>query len=321
MAPGFEYFSSDDVGAPVLNGAAGRMIAVLDWVLVTKGGWAKAFSGTNQAAYRSDTGNRFYFKVDDTQALMSRLRGYRAMTSISAGTNAFPLVATVALANFGSAKAVAAGSTPRKYWGIRTNRYVCMLVQPADGYSEGLSNSQLVCFGDVPSLCEADSFNTVMYGADSPGGVAFPVGLSLTPEQSMSGVVNGFHMAATPNGGVNAPSTGVVSRFVPMGTNYATSDADSERAGRLQLDPFMLHSNEAASLGAGYSILRAWLPNLKHGMGFLPRTGLAVGEQVTQGGKTYLLLQNQPYNPSGDGITWAASGFIALEISDTDGAL
>ena len=80
-APGFEFFKSTDAGAPVLTGQVGKMIAVLDWVLVTKGGWAKAFTGTNLAAYRSNTGNRFYLRVDDTQTIFTRLRGYRAMTA------------------------------------------------------------------------------------------------------------------------------------------------------------------------------------------------------------------------------------------------
>ena len=319
-APGFEFFTSEDAGAPVLNGAAGRLIAVLDWALVGKGGWAKAFSGTNLAAYRSASGNRFYFKVDDTQAKLSRLRGYRAMTSITAGTNAFPLVSTIALASWGINKAYTAGSTARKYRGIRTNRFIVMQIQPSDGY-EGVSYNQLVCFGDVPSYCETDTFNTVVFGTQSPDDIGFPSGVGLQPQQSMVGAVDGFHIAATPSGGVNAPSTSLASRFSPLSQTYGEADVDTTKANRLQLDEFSIFSNEAASLGGGYGVLRAKIPNLKHGMGHMPRTGLAVDEEITFGGKTYKLLQNDGYNPSGDGVNFTASGFIALEISDTDGAL
>lgn len=56
-------------------------------------GWEKVFSGTNKAAYRSTdvTGSRFYLRVDDSNGLYARVRGYEAMTDIDTGTGLFPL--------------------------------------------------------------------------------------------------------------------------------------------------------------------------------------------------------------------------------------
>ena len=55
-------------------------------------GWAKPFSGTNLAVYRSNdvTSNRFFLRVNDTNALDARVVGYETMTAISTGTNLFP---------------------------------------------------------------------------------------------------------------------------------------------------------------------------------------------------------------------------------------
>lgn len=56
-------------------------------------GWEKVFGGTNKAVYRSTdvTGSRFYLRVDDSNGLYARVRGYEAMTDIDTGTGLFPL--------------------------------------------------------------------------------------------------------------------------------------------------------------------------------------------------------------------------------------
>lgn len=61
-------------------------------------GWEKVFSGTNRAAYRSTdvTGSRFYLRIDDSNGLYARVRGYEAMTDIDTGTGLFPLDAQIA---------------------------------------------------------------------------------------------------------------------------------------------------------------------------------------------------------------------------------
>lgn len=56
-------------------------------------GWEKVFSGTNKAAYRSTdvTGSRFYLRIDDSNGLYARVRGYETMSDIDTGTGLFPL--------------------------------------------------------------------------------------------------------------------------------------------------------------------------------------------------------------------------------------
>lgn len=55
-------------------------------------GWAKAFAGTNLAAYRSAdvTGTRMFLRVDDTNANNARVVCYESMTDVNTGTAPFP---------------------------------------------------------------------------------------------------------------------------------------------------------------------------------------------------------------------------------------
>lgn len=319
-APGFEYFTSADAGAPSLYGAAGRMIAVLDWALVTKGGWAKAYTGTNLAAYRSATGNRFYLQVDDTQTLFARLRGYRSMTAISSGANLFPSTIVAPTAYWGGGKSVTADTTPRRYWGIRTNCYVLMVVETNSPISAP-SNRSIMAFGDIPSMCESDPYNTVCVGSDNPQNASLVNLLLGSPTIDwFAGSANGAHIAATPSGGVSAPGCVVSGGHMPQGQSYTAASADYGKSGRMQLAPLLIYSTESSD-GAGIGIVRAVLPNIHHGVGLIPRSGIADGETVTVGSRTYKILQNNHYDPSSDGGAAYSSGFFVLEQSDTDGAL
>lgn len=103
-------YKSTDASAPVLNGLAGSLVTVLDAVLVngygtmTAAGWAKPFSGTNKAVYRSATangGSGLYYRVLDDATVTDfnypylasskfcGIVGYESMSSVDTGTNPF----------------------------------------------------------------------------------------------------------------------------------------------------------------------------------------------------------------------------------------
>lgn len=304
-----------------MYGAAGRMIAVLDWALVGKGGWAKAFSGTNLAAYRSATGNRFYLRVDDTQTGHARLRGYRAMTTVSAGTNIFPVTTLAPAADWGAAKSSTVDTTPRRYWGIRTDRYVMLVVEP-NNLLETACVRSIFAFGDVPSACESDAFNTVLVASNGPN--ITPITTMLTTGanvQGFPGVETGAHFAATPDGAANAPGCVMASAFTVPRQSYAVSTAGTGAAGRMQLSPITVISNNAASGGSGAGIVRATLPNLLLGVGTIPRTGLSDLEEVAAGSAIYKLFGIDVFDPFMDGGELYATGFFAMEITDSGGVL
>lgn len=72
------------------NGTASGTITVK----MAPAGWAKPFSGTNLAAYKSTDpqahGGGMYLRVDDTSTTSARVIGYENMTAISTGTGPFP---------------------------------------------------------------------------------------------------------------------------------------------------------------------------------------------------------------------------------------
>lgn len=79
---------STDSGVPVCNGVIGQAIVLLDYVLVTRLGWEKVFSGTNKAVYypqQKGTENRLFYRVDDNYGQGYKLAIYESMSDIDNG--------------------------------------------------------------------------------------------------------------------------------------------------------------------------------------------------------------------------------------------
>ena len=78
-------------------------------------GWEKPFSATNKAVYRATTGNRFYYRVDDSlpEKYVAEIRGYETMASVDVGEAPFPLLGRVSTIE----KSNGANATG-KYWDL-----------------------------------------------------------------------------------------------------------------------------------------------------------------------------------------------------------
>lgn len=78
-----------DVGSPA--SATGTLLVKTPGL-----GWAKEFTGTNKAVYRSLTGVRHYLRVlddnSDTKPWQARWSAYHSMTDVDNGTDRYPLV-------------------------------------------------------------------------------------------------------------------------------------------------------------------------------------------------------------------------------------
>lgn len=324
MAAGFEYFTSTDVGAPVLTAAAGKLAAVLDWVLNSKGGWDIAFTGTNLRAYRSQTGNRFYLRLDDTQATYSRLRAYRAMTAISTGTNQFPTNTQAANINtWGVRKGYAAsGSIVQPYWGIRTNRWLVMFIECSDQATVGAAYRTPLIFGDFPSLCEADAHNTFISGLPNVDSVYYYSMNELSYDNLRPST--GYNTApcygsfsGTPNGAIVSPIGGIHAPF--------KGSADSHRAAlaltdRLSIGPILFGNSDKTSGSTTGAMPRGKCPNLS--MLYGPAADTAVADLPAQdlvpfslGSRSFLPICNYTQGGSYRGDCYL------LETTDTDGAL
>ena len=328
MAAGFEYFTSSDVGAPTLTGLAGSMVTLLDWVLVSKGGWAKAFSGTNTASYRSDTGNRFYLNVLDNQTKLARVRAYRAMTSVTSGTSPFPnntQFADFSANSYGWVKSYTADSLPRRYWGIRTNKYLLLFIEFQNVANESGNYRSCVAFGDFPSSVVGDTHNTCVLSAGSLDTYPYAAQLSnITvqgPESQMSfptGSQN-LSLSGSPNGSIVSPSA-VLS--VPYKVTATTGNTLATGSTAFISGNTIVSANVTTG-GAVEALPRGKMPNLSVIFGGYTNKSNANYptydlQQFTVASKTYLAIGEMAYDPSG---SENAAGVWLLEITDTDGAL
>ncbi|MCA0196591.1 MAG: hypothetical protein LCH59_00565 [Proteobacteria bacterium] len=328
MAAGFQYFTSDDVGAPGVWGVAGRWAQLLDWLLPGMGGWAIEFTGTNLRAYRSGTGNRFYLRLDDTQARYARLRAYRAMTAIGTGTNQFPTNAQASNINtWGIAKTYQTPSTvPRRYWGIRTNRYVVVILEYG-AYSDPsveINYRELFVFGDTPSLCEADAHSTALVcfpGVDSQYPALFnQVFDSIHGARSLGGPPVYGAVSGSPDGSILSPGFGAC---VPFTYNMsAAQEATIGKSGRLHFGSLIGMSNNAQT-GDSAAYPRCRFPNLHQVFGPVRSVANANSaiidlEEFTIGGRTFKCFAQYSQDAPADGYSTDA---VLLEITDTDGAL
>ena len=78
-------------------------------------GWEKPFSAANKAVYRATTGNRFFYRVDDSlpEKYVAEIRGYETMASVDVGEAPFPLLSRVSTIE----KSNGANATG-KYWDL-----------------------------------------------------------------------------------------------------------------------------------------------------------------------------------------------------------
>lgn len=165
-----QVIRSTDVGAPGLTSIAGSFIDVLDYCLVTKAGWTKAFSGVNLAAYKQPvSSNGFYFRVDDTGTNNARITGYETMSDISTGFNKFPSNNQMPGGNFFYKSAMSSSSGPVA-WTFITNGKLFYLFNQV-----GLNNPvsyHAMAFGDFVSYKSGDEFSTILISdaLESPNG-------------------------------------------------------------------------------------------------------------------------------------------------------
>lgn len=153
-----QVFDHNTPGAPAASTAAGNLIAILDFVLVTQLGWTKPFSGTNKAVYKQPAGtNGFYLRVVDagTTNQSARARGYETMADVDTGTGAFPTTTqeTGDGVIFGKSQSASNGQ-----WRCITDGkifYLGFLMQSFVIWSWGV-------FGDFQSYLPGDQYNTIL---------------------------------------------------------------------------------------------------------------------------------------------------------------
>ena len=149
------------------NGTAAGTITVKQ----APAGWAKPYTGTNLAVYRSNdvTSNRRYVRIADTATNVSRVVVYETMTAVSTGTGPMPTAAQVSGGAYLTKLLNGLTSTESSGWAIFANGKR-VLIFVADYLSQGAQyrGGRLFGFGDFPSVKSGDVYNTFLSAGNSP---------------------------------------------------------------------------------------------------------------------------------------------------------
>lgn len=198
-------YQSTDASAPVLTGAAGSLIALLDACLVNgygtqpSAGWTKPFTGTNLAAYKSpSTTNPHYYAIDDTATATptASIKGFETMSNVTTGTNQFGISTSAYILRSSTT------DTTARPWILLTNgKTVWLLVNTTS--SSVWTNGAMFGFGEfVSDYPSVQSYCSFIAGNSSTGQVNTSVGLSTSTTSSANGLYG--NRAAT---GVQASSS------------------------------------------------------------------------------------------------------------------
>lgn len=304
-------YRHDDLGAPVLPGAAGALNLLLEACLVSGygdkpgAGWTKPFSGGGIAAYRAGAGNRMFLRVDDTGATVARVVGYESMTGVSAGSGSFPSEAQ--LAGGGYAYKSSDSSAIARPWVISASasHFFLWVATSATGSiaAAGTSAVQFFYFGDILSRKSGDAFNTAIIcgSTDSEGGSL--TGALAAVNTSLSGhflarsytqigasVLAGKHSDASKLGGGSVTGSGALANPYP-----------DPVTGGILIAPMYVH--EPAVM-----VTRGTLPGVWCVLHNMPGAcGDTFSGSGSLAGKLFVLL---------NAASGSSAGRLALEISD-----
>lgn len=132
---------------------------------VAPAGWAKAFTGTNKAAYKSSSpaASGCVVRIDDTGTTTARVRAYESMTDVDTGVGPTP-----ADVQFSGGlylfKSDSANANSRKWIIAATDKAVLLLTAYYSSYPNDYTPA---FFGDIPSLKAGDAYNFLLCGETS----------------------------------------------------------------------------------------------------------------------------------------------------------
>ncbi|MBV5297853.1 MAG: hypothetical protein JZU64_06840 [Rhodoferax sp.] len=134
-------------------------------VKMAPAGWAKEFTGTNLAAYRSAdvTGTRLRLKVDDTLALYARVTGYELLTDIATGVIPFP-DATQLSGGLYWHKSSTSDATARPWYLVADSRTLYLYLAPNATYND---HGYTYSFGDINSVRPGEAYACWLLGHET----------------------------------------------------------------------------------------------------------------------------------------------------------
>jgi hypothetical protein len=147
-------------GLSIADGAATGTITALR----APAGWQKLYSATNKAVYRSlnhSDHNGQCLRVVDSNATLTRVRGYASMTSVDAGTGPFPTTGQASGDGLYWGKSNASGSSARNWALVADSRRFVFCGCPQSGYPD---DAYAYMFGHLTEHHDSDSWAHIISG-------------------------------------------------------------------------------------------------------------------------------------------------------------
>ena len=314
----FYSFTSSDSGAPTLSGTNGDGITLLDWVLVTKGGWTKVYSGTNKGVYQAPSGNQFVLRAVHDSAVSGSaqrmtVRGAESASDVDTLTDPFPTVALEANSEAAWTMSTASSATTRSYFGVVTSTGVWLAV---------LANGDNACFvgwfGDLEPTISTDAYCTAITvngqaGNSSSYFFSMPSAYPATTQPRMYWArdVNGTakstyggpgrQNAQTAFGDLTATHSGAVAAPHPKDSKYHRRRVHT-----------LCYGGNSSTSGTYAMPVRAWWPQLwdpMHSQSLIT-SGDVFSDTAYNASATFKLM-------SSNASAAATGSFAILETSDT----
>lgn len=296
-------YKSSDASAPVLDGQAGSLIAVLDACLVngygskSAAGWTKPYSGTNAAVYLGSAGH--YLDVNDAGAgaattKEANVRGYETMSAVATGTGPFPTTAQAASPGLYIRKSATADATSRGWVLLADGTTFHLFVLSGDT----ANLYKPFTFGRFYSFKSADTYRSVIFGNVSSGTGSGSLGTSF-----------GSGPSGTSNSGLYFPRSYLTTGTSLVGGYYGVGDAQSAWTGPNPPDGLVYLGRLMLSEVTVIRGLRGYFRGVYQ---LLTAAGMADGDTFSGtgdfAGRTFLVLKA----PS------SANAYLALETSAWD---
>ena len=171
-SPTTTIYASTDASAPVLTGAVGSLVALLNACLVagygakSGAGWTRPYNASNDSVFLSGGTNPKYLNVLDNAesaggAKEARASGFETMSAISTGTGQFPTT-TQSATGICIRKSSTADGTARPWILVATNSTFYLFIQNGD-YTAPMCHGFM--FGDFNSYkAGGDAYGTIIIG-------------------------------------------------------------------------------------------------------------------------------------------------------------
>lgn len=293
---------STDIGAVRFTGTEGGAIPVLDYILVTKLGWSKEFSGLNKAVYRPSSGNRLFYRVDDTRLLnyqgsrKYKITIYESMSDVDTGSGAST--------SFYLYKSNTVDTTQRDWIAIGDASGV--YIRSSYGSGNDLSK-ELSYIGDGIPLFSNDFWFSIITGRLSDDYYVSNFGY-LTQPTAVSSVEHCICTCRSLNGSVGSVNCGLMpGGGLLVGGNIMGTTGSLPASMNYPVDGKLMYTRPLLNDGRAQS-MRGYFPGLyssEHGSGLVDKQVYSVGN------KSLMALMICPYNNVN---TWA--GWVLIDIGE-----